>query len=74
MTNALYYGMGPVFVLGCALGYSRLWYMWSVALRFRLWQPGMKYKSIYKFDTDLDVEARCHVSVFKAIIIHLFWP
>lgn len=59
--QVMYYGMGPVFILGAVLGYCRLWYMWTVALKFRDWQPGMKYKSIYKFESDLDVEVASRV-------------
>jgi len=62
LTKSMHYGLGPAFALGCLAAYLRLWYMWAVALRFRAWTPGVKYKSIFKFDSDFDVEVASRVA------------
>ena len=58
----MHYGLGPAFALGALAAYARLWYIWAVALRFRAWAPGVKYKSIFKFDSDFDVEVASRVA------------
>ena len=49
--------MLPIFLLGGALAYARLYYMWSVAMKFKKeWREGMRYKDVYRFREPYDVE------------------
>lgn len=56
ITNVMWYGMLPAFLL-CGLGaFGRLTYFFRVGLRFRLLKPDQKSRLLYKFSSDTDVE------------------
>jgi hypothetical protein len=55
--QALWYGMIPIFLLGGAMAYARLHYMWKIAMKFKHeWREGVRFKDVHRFREAYDVE------------------